>query len=176
MEKWVVTAKKADFQKIGQTFGIDPVIARLIRNRDVEGMENIRSYLYGTLEELPSPWFLKDMKKAVEILKDKIDQKARIRIIGDYDIDGVCSTYILLKGFQRAAKELSQRCSLEAGRYSVEKENDAQIDYEIPDRIKDGYGINEAIIRQASADGVDTLVTCDNGIAALLQRQGAALS
>ena len=76
MEKWVVTAKKADFQKIGQTFGIDPVIARLIRNRDVEGMENIRSYLYGTLEELLSPWYFKDNEKAVEILKDKIDQEA----------------------------------------------------------------------------------------------------
>ena len=92
-------SKKADFQKIGQTFGIDPVIARLIRNRDVEGMENIRSYLYGTLEELPSPWLLKDMKKAVEILKDKIDQKARIRIIGDYDIDGVTALIFFLRDF-----------------------------------------------------------------------------
>ena len=145
MEKWVVTAKKADFEKIGQTFGIDPVIARLIRNRDVEGMENIRSYLYGTLEELPSPWLLKDMKKAVEILKSKIDQKARIRIIGDYDIDGVTSTYILLTGFRRLG---------------------AKVDTYIPDRIKDGYGMHSQLIEKAAEDRIDTIVTCDNGIAA----------
>ena len=145
MEKWVVTAKKADFQKIGQTFGIDPVIARLIRNRDVEGMENIRSYLYGTLEELPSPWFLKDMKKAVEILKDKIDQKARIRIIGDYDIDGVNATYILQEGLAGLG---------------------ADVDTDIPDRIRDGYGLNRNLIDRALEDGIDTIITCDNGIAA----------
>ncbi|MFR3247124.1 MAG: single-stranded-DNA-specific exonuclease RecJ [Blautia caecimuris] len=152
MEKWVVTAKKADFQKIGQTFGIDPVIARLIRNRDVEGMENIRSYLYGTLEELPSPWFLKDMKKAVEILKDKIDQKARIRIIGDYDIDGVTATYILLTGFRRLG---------------------ARVDTYIPDRIKDGYGMHSQLIEKAAEDGIDTIITCDNGIAASAEIQQA---
>lgn len=152
MEKWVVTAKKADFQKIGQTFGIDPVIARLIRNRDVEGMENIRSYLYGTLEELPSPWLLKDMKKAVEILKDKIDQKARIRIIGDYDIDGVTATYILLTGFRRLG---------------------ARMDTYIPDRIKDGYGMHSQLIEKASEDGIDTIITCDNGIAASAEIQQA---
>ncbi|MFR3132981.1 MAG: single-stranded-DNA-specific exonuclease RecJ, partial [Lachnospiraceae bacterium] len=152
MEKWVVTAKKADFQKIGQTFGIDPVIARLIRNRDVEGMENIRSYLYGTLEELPSPWLLKDMKKAVEILKDKIDQKARIRIIGDYDIDGVTATYILLTGFRRLG---------------------ARVDTYIPDRIKDGYGMHSQLIEKASEDGIDTIITCDNGIAASAEIQQA---
>ena len=152
MEKWVVTAKKADFQKIGQTFGIDPVIARLIRNRDVEGMENIRSYLYGTLEELPSPWFLKDMKKVVEILKDKIDQKARIRIIGDYDIDGVTATYILLTGFRRLG---------------------ARVDTYIPDRIKDGYGMHSQLIEKASEDGIDTIITCDNGIAASAEIQQA---
>lgn len=152
MEKWVVTAKKADFQKIGQTFGIDPVIARLIRNRDVEGMENICSYLYGTLEELPSPWLLKDMKKAVEILKDKIDQKARIRIIGDYDIDGVTATYILLTGFRRLG---------------------ARVDTYIPDRIKDGYGMHSQLIEKASEDGIDTIITCDNGIAASAEIQQA---
>lgn len=152
MEKWVVTAKKADFQKIGQTFGIDPVIARLIRNRDVEGMENIRSYLYGTLEELPSPWLLKDMKKAVEILKDKIDQKARIRIIGDYDIDGVTATYILLTGFRRLG---------------------ARVDTYIPDRIKDGYGMHSQLIEKAAENGIDTIITCDNGIAASAEIQQA---
>ena len=145
MEKWVVTAKRADFQKIGRTFGIDPVIARLIRNRDVEGMENIRSYLYGKVEELPSPWLLKDMEKAVGILAEKIKEKKKIRIIGDYDIDGVTSTYILLTGFLRLG---------------------AVTDTYIPDRIADGYGIHEHLIQQAFEDRIDTIVTCDNGIAA----------
>ena len=145
MEKWVVTAKRADFQKIGRTFGIAPVIARLIRNRDVEGMENIRSYLYGKVEELPSPWLLKDMEKAVGILAEKIKEKKKIRIIGDYDIDGVTSTYILLTGFLRLG---------------------AVTDTYIPDRIADGYGIHEHLIQQAFEDRIDTIVTCDNGIAA----------
>ena len=145
MEKWVVCAKRADFQKISQEFGIDPVIARLIRNRDVEGSGNIRSYLYGTLKELPSPWLLKDMHEAVEILLKKIREHKKIRIIGDYDIDGVTSTCILLKGFQRLG---------------------ADVDTYIPDRIKDGYGIHEQLIQKAVEDGVDTIVTCDNGIAA----------
>lgn len=92
MERWVVMAKKADFQEIGKRFGIDPVTARLIRNRDVVGEENIREYLYGTFKELPSPWLLKDMEKAVEILSEKIASHVKIRIIGDYDIDGVSST------------------------------------------------------------------------------------
>ena len=139
MEKWVVCAKRADFQKISQEFGIDPVIARLIRNRDVEGTENIRSYLYGTLKELPSPWLLKDMDKAVEILQEKIKEHRKIRIIGDYDIDGVTSTCILLKGFQRLG---------------------ADADTYIPDRI------NEQLIQKAVEDGIDTIGTCDNGIAA----------
>lgn len=146
MEKWVVTAKRADFQEIGKTFGIDPVIARLIRNRDVEGSENIRRYLYGTLKELPSPWLLKDMEKAVEILTAKIRAQKRIRIIGDYDIDGVSSTYILIKGLERLG---------------------AAADTYIPDRIADGYGMHEQLIRKAKEDGIDTIVTCDNGIAAL---------
>lgn len=145
MEKWVVMAKKADFQKIGKEFGIDPVIARLIRNRDVEGMEDIRSYLYGTLEELPSPWLLKDMKKAAELLSVKIDSGAKIRIIGDYDIDGVTATYILLTGLKRLG---------------------ANVDTYIPDRIRDGYGLHSQLIEKAAEDGIDTIVTCDNGIAA----------
>ncbi|MDO5799022.1 MAG: single-stranded-DNA-specific exonuclease RecJ [Eubacteriales bacterium] len=145
MEKWVVCAKRADFQKISQEFGIDPVIARLIRNRDVEGTENIRTYLHGTLKELPSPWLLKDMYKAVQILQEKINDHKKIRIIGDYDIDGVTSTCILLKGFQRLG---------------------AEVDTYIPDRIKDGYGIHEQLIQKAVEDGIDTIITCDNGIAA----------
>ncbi|WP_418419528.1 single-stranded-DNA-specific exonuclease RecJ [Blautia sp.] len=145
MEKWVVMAKKADFQEIGKKFGIDPVIARLIRNRDVEGMDDIRSYLYGTLDDIPSPWLLKDMKKAAEILSAKIDSGAKIRIIGDYDIDGVTATYILLTGLKRLG---------------------ADVDTYIPDRIKDGYGLHSQLIEKAAVDGIDTIVTCDNGIAA----------
>lgn len=145
MEKWVVMAKKADFQKIGKEFGIDPVVARLIRNRDVEGMDDIRSYLCGTLDDIPSPWLLKDMKKATEILSAKINAGVKIRIIGDYDIDGVTATYILLTGLKRLG---------------------ANVDTYIPDRIKDGYGLHSQLVEKAAADGVDTIVTCDNGIAA----------
>lgn len=146
MEKWVVTAKRADFQQIGNTFGIDPVIARLIRNRDVEGMENIRTYLYGNLDELPSPWLFKDMEKAVKILSGKIQEKKKIRIIGDYDIDGVSSTYILIEGMKRLG---------------------AYADTYIPDRITDGYGMHRELILKAKEDGIDTIVTCDNGISAM---------
>lgn len=145
MEKWVVMAKKADFQAIGQEFGIDPVIARLIRNRDVEGMGNIRTYLHGTLADIPEPWIMKDVKKAVKILQKKISSGVKIRIIGDYDIDGVTSTYILLTGFKRLG---------------------ARVDTYIPDRIKDGYGMHSQLIQKALEDQVDTIVTCDNGIAA----------
>ena len=145
MEKWMVYAKKADFQGIGRKFGIDPVIARLIRNRDVDGEEAIQSYLHGTLEELPSPWLMKDIGKAVEILRTKIAENKKIRIIGDYDIDGVTATCILLKGLKRLG---------------------AQADTCIPDRIKDGYGLHEQLIDQAAEDEIDTIVTCDNGIAA----------
>lgn len=145
MEKWVVTAKRADFQAIGEKFHIDPVIARLIRNRDVTDESKIREYLTGTIEDLPSPWLMKDMRKAVDILKEKISAQAKIRIIGDYDIDGVTSTYVLLKGLTRIG---------------------GKVDTYIPDRIADGYGIHEHLINRAEEDGIDTIVTCDNGIAA----------
>lgn len=145
MEKWVLTAKRADFAGIGEKFGIDQVIARLIRNRDVIEEEEIRKYLYGGLDDLPSPWLLKDIEKAVGILEKKIHDHVKIRIIGDYDIDGVTSTYILLKGLRRVG---------------------AEVDTYIPDRVADGYGIREHLIEKAAEDGVDTIVTCDNGIAA----------
>ena len=145
MEKWMVYNKKADFQKIGSEFGIDPVIARLIRNRDIQDMKEIRSYLYGTLAESPSPWKMKDMERAVQILQKKITQKKKIRIIGDYDIDGVTATCILLKGLKRL---------------------NANVDTYIPDRVKDGYGMHEQLIDKALEDGIDTILTCDNGIAA----------
>ena len=145
MERWVVAAKRADFTAIGKEFGIDPVIARLIRNRDVQDKEEIRRYLHGTVEELASPHLMKDVDEAVEILRNKIKEKKQIRIIGDYDIDGVVSTFILLKGLKRVG---------------------AHADTYIPDRISDGYGIHEHLIEKAHADGIDVIVTCDNGIAA----------
>lgn len=145
MEKWMVYNKRADFQKIGQKFGIDPVIARLIRNRDIQDIEEIRSYLYGSIAEIPSPWKLKDIDKATDILQEKIAHDKRIRIIGDYDIDGVTATCILLKGLKRLG---------------------ADVDTYIPDRIKDGYGMHEQLIDKALEDGIDTILTCDNGIAA----------
>lgn len=152
MEKWVVAAKKADFNLIGRQFHIDPVIARLIRNRDVVGEEKIKEYLLGTIDTLPSPWLMKDMKKAVDILEKKIQQEAKIRIIGDYDIDGVTSTYILLKGLTRIG---------------------ANVDTYIPDRVADGYGIHEHLIDRAESDKIDTIITCDNGIAASAEIQMA---
>ena len=152
MEKWVVAAKKADFNLIGRQFHIDPVIARLIRNRDVVGEEKIKEYLLGTIDTIPSPWLMKDMKKAVDILEKKIQQQAKIRIIGDYDIDGVTSTYILLKGLTRIG---------------------ANVDTYIPDRVADGYGIHEHLIDRAESDKIDTIVTCDNGIAASAEIQMA---
>lgn len=152
MEKWVVAAKKADFNLIGRQFHIDPVIARLIRNRDVVGEEKIKEYLLGTIDTIPSPWLMKDMKKAVDILEKKIQQEAKIRIIGDYDIDGVTSTYILLKGLTRIG---------------------ANVDTYIPDRVADGYGIHEHLIDRAESDKIDTIVTCDNGIAASAEIQMA---
>lgn len=144
-ERWVVAAKKADFYAIGREFGIDPVIARLIRNRDVVGKENIRAYLHGDVSGLPSPWLMKDSEKAAHILEEKIKSGSRIRIIGDYDIDGVTSSYILLKSFRNLR---------------------AKADIYIPDRVADGYGLHRELIQRAFEDGIDTIVTCDNGIAA----------
>ena len=148
MEKWVVTAKKADFLEIGRKYGIDPVVARIIRNRDIIEDSAINQYLNGTLDDLPSWKSLKDIDKAVEIISEKIDQGVRIRIIGDYDIDGVTATYILLKGFKRLG---------------------ANVDTYIPDRIADGYGIHDHLIQQAKDDGINLIVTCDNGISAAEQ-------
>lgn len=148
MEKWMIYSKRADFAEIGKRFSIDPVTARVIRNRDVVGEEEIQKYLCGTKEDMYSPWLLKDMDKAVEILEQKLTEKKKIRIIGDYDADGVNATCILLKGLKRCG---------------------AEVDSEIPHRLHDGYGINERLIEKAKEDNVDTIVTCDNGIAAMNQ-------
>ncbi len=147
-EVWMLQMKKADFNKISARFHVDPVTARIIRNRGIEGDEAIDRYLNGTLDDLYDPLLLKDMESAVSILSKAVDNHKKIRIVGDYDIDGVCSTYILLKAFERLG---------------------GNVDFEIPDRIKDGYGINESIIEQAHADGIDVVLTCDNGISAFHQ-------
>lgn len=152
MEKWMVAAKRADFKEIGERFGIDQVTARIIRNRDVIGEEAIEKYLHGSRKDFYSPWLLKDMEKAVAILQEKITNKNKIRIIGDYDIDGVMSTYILLVSLRGLG---------------------ADADMVIPNRIMDGYGINEHLIEQAWEDKRDTIITCDNGIAAATQIQKA---
>ncbi|MDO4267068.1 MAG: single-stranded-DNA-specific exonuclease RecJ [Eubacteriales bacterium] len=145
---WMLQTKRADFDGLARRFHISPVTARIIRNRDVTGEQAVDRYLNGTLQELYSPHLLKGMDQAAELIGEKIRSGARIRIVGDYDIDGVCSTYLLYRGISRCG---------------------GQVDYQIPERIKDGYGINEAIISRAAAEGVDTIVTCDNGIAALEQ-------
>lgn len=145
---WMLQTKRADFTALAQRFSISPVTARIIRNRDVVGEEEIRRYLHGTIRDLYDPHLLQDMDKAVAILQKKIQAGSPIRIVGDYDIDGICSTYLLYRGLVRCG---------------------ARVDYQIPERIRDGYGINESIIRQASADGIDTILTCDNGIAATEQ-------
>ncbi len=145
MEKWYMSAKRADFMAIGRKFGIDPVIARVIRNRGIVGDDAIRMFLYGDLSDLHDPFLFKEMDKAVKIIREKIREGAHIRIIGDYDIDGIMSSYILRRGL---------------------KELGGNADVKIPDRVTDGYGINEKLIREAKADGVDTIITCDNGISA----------
>ncbi len=147
-ETWMLYAKKADFLEIGHKFHISPILARLIRNRDVVGDEAIERYLNGTVDQMHSPELLPDLTLAAGILEQKISAGAPVRIVGDYDIDGVCSTCILYQGLKRLG---------------------AKVDYEIPDRVKDGYGINESIIQAASEDGIDTILTCDNGIAAISQ-------
>ena len=148
MQKWRVYSKKADFDAIGSRFNIDPVTARIIRNRDVTDMENVDMYLNGTLDRLHDPMMMKDMDKAVSVIASSIRDNKHIRIIGDYDIDGICSIYILFKGLKICG---------------------ADVDYEVPDRITDGYGINENLIKQAYEAGVEVIITCDNGIAAASQ-------
>ena len=147
-EKWVVSAKKADFQAIGQHFGIDPVLARIMRNRGLTDLQEMNLYLHGTRADLNDPHLLKDADLAAQILREKIKEKKRIRIIGDYDIDGIQSTYILYCALRRLG---------------------ADADFVIPDRILDGYGLNEHLVTRASQDGIDTILTCDNGISAIDQ-------
>lgn len=145
MENWVLLRKGADFQHISEKFHISPRVASLIRNRDVIGDDAIEKYLNGTIADLYDGMLMKDMDKAVAVLGEKIKENAKIRIIGDYDIDGIQSTYILLEGFRMLG---------------------ADVDSDIPDRMKDGYGLNRNLIDRALEADVDTIITCDNGIAA----------
>lgn len=147
-EQWFITTKRADFNALARELHISPILARLIRNRDIEDLSSMRIYLNGSLADLPDPMLLKDVLKGAGIIRDKIQAGKKIRIISDYDVDGVSSNYILYLGLKRCG---------------------ADVDYRIPDRIEDGYGINEHLIEQAAEDGIDTIITCDNGIAAASQ-------
>ncbi|GHU62134.1 single-stranded-DNA-specific exonuclease RecJ [Clostridia bacterium] len=144
MEKWMVHTKRADFEQIGKKYSISPLLARILRNRDIEE-EEIRQFLFGSIAECYPARQLKDAQKAAEYLIQTLQEGKKIRIVGDYDIDGVCASYILYQSFRRLHKE---------------------IDYVIPDRILDGYGINEQIVEKAYQDGISLILTCDNGIAA----------
>lgn len=146
MEKWIEIRKGGNFMEMAKKYGIDPLIARIIRNRDIIDEKEITEYLYGGKETLHNPHLLKDVDKAAEIIAEGIAEKKTMRIIGDYDIDGVNATYILLDGIRRCG---------------------GNVDAAIPDRMKDGYGINEHLIEQALSDGKELLITCDNGIAAI---------
>ncbi len=148
MKKWFLYQKKADFNGIGAHYGISPILARILCNRDVQTEEQLHMYLEGTLEDCHDPALLPDIRKAVELLKEKIAAGKAIRVIGDYDVDGICSTYILVEALRRMG---------------------AKVDAAIPHRIKDGYGLNDNLIEEAHADGIDTILTCDNGIAAISQ-------
>lgn len=148
VEKWFVKNRKADFKKISIKYGVSELISKLIINRDITEDNMIKNYINPSIERLHDASEMKDIKKAVNILRDKIKSQSKIRIVGDYDVDGVISVYIL---------------------YISLKKCGANVDYEIPDRIKDGYGINKDIILKANEEGVDTILTCDNGISAIDQ-------
>lgn len=153
MEKWYLAAKKADFDKWAREFHISPVAARILRNRDLTEKSQVERFLYGTLEDCHSPWLLRDLEKAVTWILRAVKEGTFIRVIGDYDVDGICSAYILTRGLELLG---------------------AKVDTAIPHRIHDGYGLNDHLIREASQDGVGMIVTCDNGIAAAAQIELAA--
>lgn len=148
MARWMVAAKKADFDGIAAKYHISPVLARIMRNRDIVGDEDIEKYLHGDVKDLHDPLLLKEMEKAAEVILEKVREGKTIRIIGDYDVDGICSTYILLLGIRAIG---------------------GRVDTVIPHRQRDGYGLNEHLIEAAGGEGIDTIITCDNGIAAAEQ-------
>ncbi len=145
MEKWLVAAKKADFNEWSRLYQIDPVLARIIRNRDVVEVADVHKFLYGTMEDCYSPWLLYGMEEGTAFIAEALQKKQYIRVIGDYDVDGICASYILTKGLQVLG---------------------AKVDTAIPHRMKDGYGLNEHLITEAYEAGVQCIITCDNGIAA----------
>ncbi|MCD7835384.1 MAG: single-stranded-DNA-specific exonuclease RecJ [Lachnospiraceae bacterium] len=148
MEKWFVAAKRADFDKWAEDFNISPVLARILRNRELTDETQIERFLHGTIDELYSPWLLKDMDRAADIILSALSAKKKLRVIGDYDADGICSSYILTEGLKILG---------------------ADVDTAIPHRIYDGYGLNDQLIEEAARDGVELIITCDNGIAAARQ-------
>lgn len=143
-KKYVQLMKKADFNALAEKFNLDPVIMRLLVNRDIKE-EDMESYLYPKESDINSPYILKDVEEAARAIKQFIEEHKKIRIIGDYDVDGIMSTYILVSSLRNLG---------------------ANVDYDIPNRVTDGYGINERLVRKAKEDGVDMIITCDNGIAA----------
>lgn len=157
--EWRVAGKRADFNAIGERFDVSPVVARVITNRGVTGEKAIAMYLDGDWDSMHDPALMKDMVEAGEIIKEKLSDNRRIRIISDYDVDGVTSNYILLLGLRRTWAAL----------HGSSADDCTVVDYDIPHRVHDGYGINKRLIDAAIADGVDTIITCDNGIAAIEQ-------
>ena len=145
MEKWFLKNKKGDVSALAEALSVSPVLAKVLINRDIDTEEKAKAYLKFSDDGLHDPRLLKDVEKAAAILLDKIRGGQKIRIIGDYDCDGICATFIL---------------------WSVLKALNAQVDYCLPHRIRDGYGLNISMIEDAVADSVDTILTCDNGIAA----------
>lgn len=145
-EKWMIYNKKADFEAIGRELGVSPVLIRILRNRGLTDPEEFRSFFYDTPEDMHDPWLMKDMTRAVNLIFEKIQTAEKIRVISDYDIDGVCSGTILVRGLRTIG---------------------ADVDLAIPDRVRDGYGINLRLIDEAYAAGVTLIITCDNGIAAV---------
>lgn len=151
-EKWLLRNRKVDLKAMSDKYKISQLLCKLMVNRDITDDNIINSYINPVYENLHSPKTMKDIALAVDIIKRKIQENKKIRIIGDYDVDGIISVFIL---------------------YTALKECGANVDYEIPDRIKDGYGINENIVKTAYDEDVDTIITCDNGISAIDQIQYA---
>lgn len=146
VDKWKVYAKKANFDEIGEKYGVDPVVARIVRNRDVIDEKSLDMYFRPDLNKIHSPYLMKDIENACEIIEKAIANNKKIEVVGDYDIDGVCSGNILVQGLEELG---------------------ADVVFDVPDRIEDGYGINQTIIKKAYDSGIELIVTCDNGIAAI---------
>ncbi len=153
MAQWKLVRNGADYEALSREYGINPVLLRIMRNRGITEPEQIREYLSEDSGICDVTDGFLDMDKALSHLANVKETGKKIRIIGDYDIDGVCSTAILYKGL---------------------KEYGLQADYAIPHRVLDGYGINVSLVEKAQEDGVDTIITCDNGISAFEALERAA--